>query len=186
MVPFALGVAGAAWRSVGLGRLSRRRMQIGFAHRHTFAIAAENHDGTRILDFLGRGTALGGIEHLKILRGTYDQLFGLALRHGSPRRGRESRAHVIKRILGGFHRHTLPDTVRVTFWRQVQRRIQGMQAWGTRPPIPHTHNLNCTKERQQVSRMASLWQAWMTLGVSDRFCRNARTTLIHVGLEQAA
>src|SRR4029434_4667866 len=61
-----------------------------------------------------------------------------------------------------------------------------MQAWGTGPPISHTLNLIGTKERHQVSRMAPLWQTWMPLGVEDRFCRDARTTLIHVGLEQAA
>src|SRR4029453_9020586 len=87
------GAPGATWRSGGLGCLSRRRLQIGFAHRHTFAIDAEHHDGTRLLDFLGRGTALRGIEHLKILRGTYAQLFGLALRHVGPGHAREGRDH---------------------------------------------------------------------------------------------
>ncbi len=126
MVPFTLGALGATWRSVGLGCLARRRLQIGFAHGHTFAIDAENHDGTRLLDFRGRGTALGGREHRKILRGTYDQLCGLTLRHVGPRRGREGRDHIIKRMLGGFHRHTLPDTVRVPLRRKGKRRIKGM------------------------------------------------------------
>src|SRR5262249_60326025 len=55
MVPFALSALGATWRSVGLSRLSGRRLPTGLGPWPPLAIDAENHYGTRLLDFLGRG-----------------------------------------------------------------------------------------------------------------------------------
>jgi hypothetical protein len=167
-------------------RPPRRRPPIGCAHRHAFAIDAEDEHRTGVLDGLGCGTALGGIEHLKILRRPHDQLLGLALRHMSPTRGREGGDDVVQRVLGGFRCHALPYTVRVPLRRQVQRRIQGMQAWGATSSIPHTHDLDLTEQRHQVSRVASLWRAGMTSSVEDRGRHSARATLIQVGLPQAA
>src|SRR5262245_42891828 len=61
-----------------------------------------------------------------------------------------------------------------------------MQAWGATSSIPHTHDFDLTEQRHQVSRMASLWRAWMTIRVEDRGRHSARATLIQVGLQQAA
>src|SRR5215471_17915588 len=61
-----------------------------------------------------------------------------------------------------------------------------MQAWGATSSIPHTHDLDLTEQRHQVSCVASLWRAWMTIRVEDRGRHSARATLIQVGLQQAA
>ena len=176
-----LASAMAAGRGMRFGGLARSCSQVRLAHRHAFAIRADTN--TWLVSCASWSVAQRRVSETPQSPVPHaPRVAPLGASARAPRRPRERRHDVIKRVLRGLHRHAPPHTMRVTLRRQVQRRIQGTQASPPGPPSP-IRVISTSPKIVIRRRVCARWWESASLSIEDGLGDGPGTSLIHVGWE---
>src|SRR5262245_23153548 len=165
------------------GRFARDFAQICPAHRDPFAIAADDQDRATGTNLFRPLRTLSFIKSVKVLRRTLNQLFDLSF-WDTDASAPLNRAHnFVKGSLCGYFCSAPPQSVRVEFWRQIQRPIEWMETLQPAPAITGARDGYWTEDGFELTSVKPLMRMPVAEGVDNRRSCRARSASIKMSLQ---